>query len=88
MEAPVPKITYEDLKDVLRNDGTSERDGVLSFETATFHQIVAHNEKLIQDLDNKVKKNLEISYIATQTQKNPELEMNLFEIEFPSLLVY
>ena len=29
------------------NDGTSERDGVLSFETATFDQIVAHNEKLV-----------------------------------------
>jgi len=47
MEAPAPKITYEDLKDVLRNDGKTEKDGVLSFETATFQQIVAHNEKLV-----------------------------------------
>ena len=48
MEAvPVPKITYEDLKDVLRNDGNTEKDGVLNFETATFQQIVTHNEKLV-----------------------------------------
>ncbi|XP_066918640.1 protein EFR3 homolog B-like [Clytia hemisphaerica] len=88
MEAPVPKITYEDLKDVLRNEGKTEKDGVLSFETASFQQIVAHNEKLVQDMDNKLKRSLEVSYRATQTQRNPETDMDLFEIEFPSLLVY
>ena len=30
------------------NEGTTESDGVLSFETSTFQQIVAHNEKLVK----------------------------------------
>ena len=29
------------------NESVSDKDGVMSFETATFQQVVAHNEKLV-----------------------------------------
>lgn len=88
VDAPVPKITYEDLKDALRGENVEKRDHVLDFQTVPYEEIINHNTRVKQEIENSLKKSLDVACRTLDTPRNQELTKNLFEIEFPSLLVY
>lgn len=84
----IENITYEDLKDALRGERKEKKETVLNFKKDSFQTICAYNDKMAKEVDFKIKKSLEIACRTAQSNKNPALEKDIFEIEFPSLFVY
>ena len=89
MEAPVPKITYEDLKDALRGDNVERPTTSIDFNRTSFSELVSRNERVAREHENKLKRLLEVAGQSSHgKQYQQEVQKNLFEIEFPKLFVY
>ena len=91
MEAPVPKITYEDLKDALRGDNVERPTtaGSIDFNRISFAELTSRNERVAREHESKLKRLLDAAGQPVHgKQYQQEVQKNLFEIEFPKLFVY
>uniref|UniRef100_T2M3A5 Protein EFR3 homolog B n=1 Tax=Hydra vulgaris TaxID=6087 RepID=T2M3A5_HYDVU len=86
-DIPVQKITYEDLKDALREKLEMPKDAE-EYEKIQLHDISMTKGNNRQEIESKLMKTIDVATLNSQRYDHSEIQKNLFEIEFPSIFIY